>query len=221
MNALSDEQIDAEWTKAGGPAMTDIATEGHEADATQTIRDFARAVITANFHEHQNSAAIDHLMQLVREAINDSCHMSEYHIETVSLPKIRAEIEALTAIEPWRAKLAEQCGKTLAAQAQRDELRGLLEEACAKIPLPPELVQVSDGEPYDSPGNTPVIVDTGKPPKKGEFAGERCINMAMAAAASVPSWFRYQRMKWDDNPAYAEAKAFVERIRAGLFRCAT
>jgi len=156
MNALSDEQIDAEWTKAGGPAMTDIATEGHEADATQTIRDFARAVITANFHEHQNSAAIDHLMQLVREAINDSCHMSEYHIETVSLPKIRAEIEALSAIAPWRAKLAEQCGKTLAAEKkaedekfisselhrmccvrdqriellgqQRDELRGLLEE---------------------------------------------------------------------------------------------
>jgi len=30
------------------------------------------------------------------------------------------------AIAPWRAKLAEQCGKTLAAQAQRDELRGLL-----------------------------------------------------------------------------------------------
>jgi len=133
MNALSDEQIDAEWTKAGGPAMTDIATEGHEADATQTIRDFARAVITANFHEHQNSAAIDHLMQLVREAINDSCHMSEYHIETVSLPKIRAEIEALSAIAPWRAKLAEQCGKTLAAQAQRDELRGLLLEADGEL----------------------------------------------------------------------------------------
>jgi len=34
---------------------------------------------------------------------------------------------ATAAIAPWRAKLAEQCGKTLAAQAQRDELRGLLQ----------------------------------------------------------------------------------------------
>ena len=30
------------------------------------------------------------------------------------------------AVEPWRAKLATQCGKTLAAEHQRDQLMGAM-----------------------------------------------------------------------------------------------
>ena len=61
----------------------------------------------------------------------------EAWLQQYNMQRIAAEhstpLCALSAIAPLRAKLAEQCGKTLAAQAQRDELRGLLLEADGEL----------------------------------------------------------------------------------------
>ena len=41
--------------------------------------------------------SVDEVMELVRQALRDSLHMSEVHIQEVSLPAIRSAIEQLCA----------------------------------------------------------------------------------------------------------------------------
>ena len=146
---------------------------------------------------------------------------------------------ATAAIEPWRAKLAEQCGKTLAAQAQRDELRGLLEEAEKKLAaervpdkdLPLKLWYMRDNHTFASlPLDPELAADKIATLLKegdgrcGMLCSKQFDEHVHHDFNSPDKKFIAQTKQWVQDALAAEAlrkPQLLERIRAALSRCAT
>jgi hypothetical protein len=102
------------------------------------------------------------------------------------------------------------------AQSQAAAMAGLLEEARKRLVLPPKCIAVGVGEWRD--GMMPS--HTGRWPEPepvaGMQAGYESRNLATTMASSVPSTYQWRSRVWQDNPAYAEAIDYRDRIDAAL-----
>jgi hypothetical protein len=119
-------------------------------------------------------------------------------------------------LEATRSSLREHMAALHAARSQAEAMAGLLEEARKRLVLPPKCIAVGVGDWRD--GSPPQTTARWPQPEPvaGESAGYETRNMAMGAASSVPSWYRWRPMVWQDNPDYAEAIDYRDRIDAAL-----
>jgi hypothetical protein len=97
-----------------------------------------------------------------------------------------------------------------------NSLRELLIEARRRLVIPPRLIKVQDGLPFEPFGSIECVTGFNDDTKPGDFAGNESLLNTTGNWNSPPATWRAVRMKWADNPAYAEALAYRDKLDAAL-----